>query len=136
MFDEVSDEAVAAARRLLLDTLGCAFGALHAEPVRLLYAGLPGLDAGQGPGRARCLGTGRWATPEAATTINGALIRYLDFMDVYWSRDICHPSENIAPALAATQAAGGDGRRLIEAMAAGYEVQIRLCDAFSFQDRW
>src|SRR3546814_17638953 len=56
-------------------------------------------------------------------------------MDVYWSRDICHPSENIAPALAATQAAGGDGRRLIEAMAAGYEVQIRLCDAFSFQDR-
>lgn len=134
-FDRLSDQALAAARRLLLDTLGCAFGALDAEPVRLLYAALPGLDAGPAPGRAQCLGTGRWATPEAATTINGALIRYLDFMDVYWSRDICHPAENIAPALAATQAAGGDGRRLIEAIAAGYEVQIRLCDAFSFQDR-
>src|SRR3546814_14332325 len=117
MFDEVSDEAVAAARRLLLVTLGCAFGAIHAEPVRLLYAGLPGLDAGQGPGRARCLGTGRWATPEAATTINGALIRYLDFMDVYWSRDICHPSETIAPALAATDR---------KSVGSGKSVAVRL----------
>ncbi len=133
-FEALAPEAVVAARRLVLDSLGCALGAAQAQPVRQLYRSLPGLDA-TGPGTTVCLGSGRRATVEAATAINGAMLRYLDFMDVYWSRDVCHPSENIVPALAATHAAGGDGRRLIEAIAAGYEVQIRLCDAFSFQDR-
>jgi 2-methylcitrate dehydratase len=122
---------VRAVKRLVLDTLGCALGAVGAEPVRMLEAILPP----PGASAARCLGSGRRTTAEGAAGVNGALVRYLDFMDVYWSRDICHPSENIPVALACVEEAGGGGRALIEAIVAGYEVQIRLCDAFSFQDR-
>ena len=129
--DRLPDSAVRAVKRLILDTLGCALGAVGAEPVRMLEAILPP----PGAAAARCLGTGRRTTAEGAAGVNGAMVRYLDFLDVYWSRDICHPSENIPVALACVEEAGGSGRTFIEAVVAGYEVQIRLCDAFSFQDR-
>ncbi|WP_426959562.1 MmgE/PrpD family protein [Muricoccus radiodurans] len=129
--DRLPDRTVHAAKRLILDTLGCALGAADAPPVRMLEAILPP----PAPPGARCLVTGRRTTAEGAAGVNGALVRYLDFMDVYWSRDICHPSENIPAALACVEEAGGNGRTLIEAVVAGFEVQIRLCDAFSFQDR-
>jgi 2-methylcitrate dehydratase len=129
--EHLPDGTLRAVKRLVLDTLGCALGAVGAEPVRMLEAILPP----PGAAVARCLGTGRRTTAEGAAGVNGALVRYLDFMDVYWSRDICHPSENIPVALACVEEAGGSGRALIEAIVAGYEVQIRLCDAFSFQDR-
>src|ERR1043166_2429743 len=66
--------------------------------------------------------------------VNGALTRYLDFMDVYWSKDICHPSENIPVALALTQARRGSGKQLIEAIVIGYEAQLRLCDTINLRD--
>lgn len=125
-------EDIACIRRLVLDTLGCALGAVHCEPGRQLR-GL--LRPPAGPRDAATLiGDGHPASLDGAILYNGALVRYLDFMDVYWARDICHPSENIPVALAAAQAAGCDGRRLIEAIAAAYEVQVRLADAFSLQD--
>ncbi len=130
-FDELPDSTRRAVKRLLLDTLGCALGAVGAAPARMLEAILPP----PGEASARCLGSGRPTTAEGAAGVNGALARYLDFNDVYWSRDICHPSENIPAALACVEEAGGGGRALIEAIVAGYEVQLRLCDAFSFQDR-
>lgn len=132
-FDRLPESAVEMAKRLTLDTLGCALGALDAGPVRLLAATVP--DAAPDAPAARCLGSGRRCTAEGAAALNGAMVRYLDFMDVYWSRDVCHPAENIPVALACVEEAGGDGRRLIEAILAGYEVQIRLCDSMSFQAR-
>jgi 2-methylcitrate dehydratase len=129
--DRLPDSTVRAVKRLVLDTLGCALGAVGAEPVRMLETILPP----PGARGARCISSGRRTSAEGAAGVNGALVRYLDFMDVYWSRDICHPSENITVALACVEEAGGGGRALIEAIVAGYEVQIRLCDAFSFQDR-
>ena len=129
--ERLPDSTVHAVKRLVLDTLGCAIGAVGAEPVRMLEAILPP----SGEHGAHCIGSGRRTTAEGAAEVNGALVRYLDFMDVYWSRDICHPAENIPVALACVEEAGGGGRALIEAIVAGYEVQIRLCDAFSFQDR-
>ncbi|MCR0985563.1 MmgE/PrpD family protein [Roseomonas populi] len=132
--DRLPDTALRAVKLLVLDTLGCALGGVGAEPVRRLEAILPPPPDAR-PGAARCLGSGRPTTAEGAAGVNGAMVRYLDFMDVYWSRDICHPAENIPVAIACVEEAGGSGRALIEAIVAGYEVQIRLCDAFSFQDR-
>ncbi|MBO9355641.1 hypothetical protein GG851_16775 [Bordetella petrii] len=131
-YEEMPAEDIASIRRLVLDTLGCALGAAHCAPARELSEWLrpPG-----GPQDAASLiGSGRACSLDSAILFNGALVRYLDFMDVYWSRDICHPSENIPAALAAAEAAHCDGRQLIEAIATAYEVQIRLADAFSLQD--
>ncbi len=93
--DHLPGGTLRAVKRLVLDTLGCALGAVGAEPVRMLEAILPP----PGAAVAHCLGSGRPTTAEGAAGVNGALVRYLDFMDVYWSRDICHPSENIPVAL-------------------------------------
>jgi 2-methylcitrate dehydratase len=129
-YADVSAASVAAIRRLVLDSLGCAVGALHAEPLRILADEVrPPAGAGDS---ATLIGGGA-VSLESAVLVNGALTRYLDFNDVYWARDVCHPSENIPVALACVEAAGGDGKRLVEAIAVGYEAQIRLADCFSFE---
>jgi 2-methylcitrate dehydratase len=51
---------------------------------------------------------------------------------VYFTKDVCHPSENIPPAIACVEEAGGSGRDLIEAIVVGYEAEARLCDVLSF----
>ena len=130
--ERLPTSTIDAVKVLILDTIGCALGALDAEPAALLRDIAP-TAAPDSPG-ATCLGDGRRSTTEGAVMVNGALVRYLDFMDVYWSRDICHPAENITVALACVEEAKGGGDSFIEAIVAGYETQIRLCDAFSFQD--
>ena len=132
-YDRLPSSTVAAVKRLMLDAIGCGLGGLGAEPIVMLQPLAPPVRPGAPA--ATLLGSGRRTTAEGAAIINGALVRYLDFLDVYWSRDVCHPAENIPVAMACVEEAGGDGRALIEAITAGYEVQIRLCDAFSFQER-
>lgn len=127
--DRLPGSTVRAVKHLLLDSLGCALGALEAAPARLIAPAVPA------DGGATVIGHGRRSSAEGAAMVNGTLLRYLDFMDVYWAKDVCHPSENIPPALACVEEAGGGGRELIAAILAGYEVQLRLCDAFSFMDR-
>lgn len=127
-FEDTPREDVAAIKRLVLDTLGCALGAVGCEPVKLLEPML------QPPGdgdAATLIGSSQRADLASAILHNGALVRYLDFMDVYWARDICHPSENIPVALAAAEVGRLGGRALIEAIALAYEAQVRLADAFS-----
>lgn len=78
-------------------------------------------------GTARC-GGGR-AAPDRASFYNGALVRYLDFNDSYLSKgETCHPSDNLAPVLAATEYVDGTGRDLMTALAVAYQVQCRLSD--------
>ncbi len=130
-YERLPASTVTAVKRLLLDSLGCALGALGAEPPRLVAPLAPAIDAAQ-PG-ASLIGQSRRSSAEGATVVNGTLLRYLDFMDVYWAKDVCHPSENIPPALACVEEANGSGRDLIETILAGYEVQLRLCDSVSFE---
>ena len=130
-FDAMPRKDVDAIARLLLDTLGCAIGAVGCEPTRMLAPLLRAPAHAQDA--ATLIGDGRHVALADAVLHNGALVRYLDFMDVYWARDICHPSENIPAALAAAEAAHTSGRALVEAVAVAYEAQIRLADAFSLE---
>ncbi len=131
-YADMPAQDVTAIKRLLLDTLGCALGAVQCEPARQLQ---PLLRPPAGPhDTATLIGSTDAASLASAILHNGTLVRYLDFMDVYWARDICHPSENIPVAVAAAEAGQCSGRQLIEAIAAAYEVQVRLADAFSLQD--
>ena len=110
----------------ILDALGCAIGASEAKPVQLVrrYAGE--FDAG---GKC-CLIGGGTANPEHAAFYNGAAVRYLDFNDSYLAKgETCHPSDNLAPVLAAADYAEASGRDLMVALAVAYQVQCRLSDA-------
>lgn len=123
-----NDLSVAAREQLkirILDALGCALGALDAPPIRAIRAQLA--DFG---GRSLCtlIGGGRTA-PDRAALYNGALVRYLDFNDSYFAPgETCHPSDNLAPVLAAAEYADASGRELLTALAVAYQVQCRLSD--------
>ena len=126
-------DVVIAAKRVLLDTLGCAFGAVGSEPAAIAEGTI---RKTYGNGQAgTIIGYPAPATVEGAMFVNGVLVRALDLNDTYIGTDPLHPSEVLPTALALVEEAGGSGRDLIEAIVAGYEVSTRVNDAISFMER-
>jgi 2-methylcitrate dehydratase len=124
-FEAIPEAALRELKIRMLDSLGCAIGALRAEPIGMIRAYLR--DMG---GRRHCtlIGGGKTA-PDRAAFYNGALVRYLDFMDSYLAKgETCHPCDNIGAVLAAAEYANGTGRDLLTALAVAYQVQCRLSD--------
>lgn len=132
-----SDRDLAASSRLalkarILDSLGCAFGALDAQPIARVRRYIESFG---GSPLCTLVGGGRNA-PDRAAFYNGALVRYLDFNDSYLApNETCHPSDNLAAVLAACEFAGATGRGLLAALAVAYQVQCRLSDKAPVRDR-
>src|SRR5262245_26881374 len=124
-YDDLSGPARRQLKIRVLDSLGCAVGALGGEPVKLLRAQID--DFGGRP--LSTLIGGGWTSPDQAAFYNSALVRYLDFNDSYLARgETCHPSDNLGAALAAAEYARRNGRELMTALAVAYQVQCRLSD--------
>lgn len=127
----VSAEDIASGEReqmkiRVLDALGCAFGSLGAPPVKMI--GRHTASFGQS-GRCTLIGGGH-AAPDRATFFNGLLVRYLDFNDSFLAPgETCHPSDNLAAVLAASEDAGRNGQDFLTALAVAYQVQCRLSEA-------
>lgn len=123
-FEHLPPEVVHQAGRFLLDALGCAIAAWaedrnKAEKARLLVE-----DFGA-RGRASVIGGG-YSHPGLAALANGILINAADNDDTH-KRALAHIGSVVVPAaLAVVEDRGGDGRALIEAMVAGYEVAARV----------
>ncbi len=131
-FEDISPDQVPYLKTLVLDTLGCAIGALDHQPVRAARSLT--VDLG---GSAWCtLAGGGRSSPDRATFFNGACIRYLDFMDIAMiPGQSFHPSDNFAAALAAAEMAGASGRQLLTALAVAYQVQTRFSDRAPLQEK-
>lgn len=129
-FDRLAPEVVHEVKRRILDSIGCAMGAWTSRPARVTreVARAVRMEGGAG-----LLGSTHRTTPDLAAFSNGALVRYLDFNDTYLSKEPAHPSDNIPAALAVGQAAKCPGRDIVTAIALGYELQCRLCDAASLR---
>lgn len=124
-YDDLSEAARRQLKIRILDSLGCAIGAVEGEPVRYLRRHVE--DFGGAP-RCTLIGGGRTA-PDRAALFNGALVRYLDYNDSYLAPgETCHPSDNLGAVLAAAEYAGGDGRDILTALGVAYQVQCRLSD--------
>jgi len=124
-FEDLPAEVVSDTKARVLDTLGCAFGALNSDvglAVRHMAA-----DCGGAP-QSTLIGSGEKTSAPLATLVNGSLLRYLDSNDYYFSRDPAHPSGNLAAALAVSEREHRSGRDLIAALVAAYEIHLRLCD--------
>src|SRR5947209_12350421 len=116
----------------VLDSLGCAIGALRGEPVKLLRTQL---DEFGGAHICTLVGGGSTA-PDRAACYNTALTRYLDFMDNYMAKDqTCHPCDNLGAVLAASEYAKQSGREFLTALAVAYQVQCRLTDEAQIMQR-
>jgi 2-methylcitrate dehydratase len=121
-FADLPADVVHACKRRIADTLACGIAGFDAEPSRIARALALRAEVAGG---ARVLGTARRALPELAAFANATMARYLDGNDCFPGGG-GHPSGVIAPALAAAQVAGADGRAAIAAIVVGYEVHRAL----------
>ncbi|GAC1416136.1 MAG: MmgE/PrpD family protein [Actinomycetota bacterium] len=122
-FDRIPESVLGVVRRHLLDAIGCALASAAAS------AGGPVIElvrAGAGAREAGILGFEFRAPASQAALATGTLIHALDYDDSHVF-SIVHPSAAVVPAaLAAAEEAGGDGRVVAVALAAGYEVACRM----------
>src|SRR5690348_4890692 len=105
-YEKISEAAREQLKIRILDALGCAIGAVESEPTQIIRRNISEFHA---DGKCSLLGGGR-TDPAHAAFYNGAAVRYLDFNDSYLAKgETCHPSDNLAPILAAADYAGASG---------------------------
>jgi 2-methylcitrate dehydratase len=131
-FADLPQEVIHHAKRMLIDTLGCAIGGFASEPSTIARA-LAGMVTSQHP--ATILGSGQQTSVDLATFANGIMMRYLDYNDGYTSKESGHPSDAIAAVLSPAEVVHADGKAVITATVLAYEVFCRLCDAVCVRDR-
>jgi len=131
-YADLGAPAIQAAKRHLIDSLGCAIGGHGSEPAAIARRLAP---VWNGAPSARLLGDGRATTPEAAAFANSVMIRFLDANDTYIARGSGHPSDMLGAVLAAAEAAGASGQDLLLATVIGYEVFGAMADQVPLRDR-
>ncbi len=127
-YDALPVEVPERAKALVLDLVGIALRARNeAESTApmIAAAGRLGLTGGT----CTVIGDAAGYAPPGAAMLNGTLAHSLDFDDTHAPGSL-HPSAPIVPAaFAAAEMAGADGKAVIAAIVAGYEMQIRLSRA-------
>ena len=130
-YSDLTPAAIHGAKRSIVDSVGCALGALPAEPMQALRAVASRVNATT---PATLIGTDIRTSPEWAALVNGSMVRFLDFSDDYFGgkSDVGpHPSDNIGSVLAAVESSRLDGRALLLGTVLSYEVGGHLTDHFS-----
>ncbi len=130
-YEDLPADVIRTAKRTLLDSVGCAIGAYGAGPVRIALKMADDVSAKK-PASVFCSGTK--TSVDLAVFANGLMIRYLDFSDGYISAGSGHPSDTIAPVLAAAEIAGSSGRDLILGTVLSYEIFCKIMDVFPLYD--
>lgn len=122
------------AGRRLVDSLGCAFGAIDSPPAAIARSLAADVSARQ---PASALGLDAPTTADAAAFANTVMVRYLDFNDMYFAPigGGAHPSDIIPTALAVGESVGAGGRAVLEAIVIGYEVLGRLAGTVRLRER-
>ncbi len=147
-YEKLSPEAIRAAKLFWFDSIGCALGGSAQEDAHILLAhhremtgggasGAHGASsggaggahgAGGGSGPCTCFVSGFRTNPVDAAFINSHMVRAMDYNDIYWKADPCHPSDIICGPLALCEFLGKSGRDLILATVIAYEIEQRLCE--------
>ena len=122
-FEDLSTEARTVAGHCFMDFFGVTLAARH-EPLADILAAQIAEDGGTP--QATVIGRGTRANIEQAALLNGAMSHALDFDDVNFALG-GHPTVPVAPAvLALAEHRKLDGKRLLEAFAAGFETECRI----------
>ena len=129
-YDQLDAATIERVKTHVIDTIGCAIGALDEGPVRMCRE-----VALSVAGTATVIGTDRRTTADLAAFANTAATRYLDFNDTYVGRFAVHPSDNIAACLAVAEAEHARVQDLITAIVIAYEVNCRLVDVLDISTR-
>src|SRR5437016_4009813 len=133
---DIPEAAIAQAKMLVLDTIGCGYAAFQEEAA---YAVLETLKLLGGAPQCTVLGSTTKTSAPNAVLVNGSLVRILDLNDYVNTKDGQiggHPSDNIPVALAAGELHGSSGRDVLAAIVIGYEVYGRLKELMDRGSNW
>jgi 2-methylcitrate dehydratase PrpD len=125
--DRIPAEVIARAQELFIDWLGSALAGRGAPAVK----GFEALADRMGPASGPCtvLVSRKKTSAYFAALINGASSHVAEQDDVH-NGSVFHPGAVVFPAiLAAAEAENSSGRKVMEAIIAGYEVGIRVGEA-------
>ena len=119
-------------KKRIADSIITSYGAMGAMPVAIeKRALLPSSGKLNSP----VYFTGKEASVDIATFINGSMTRYLDYNDTYLSKEALHPSDNVPPILSMAYANDLTGMDAAKAVSVAYDVVGALSDAVSIRDR-
>lgn len=126
-YDRLPPAVVDKAKGCLLDFLGAAAAGSLRPHCRDAVAMV---DAFGGAPQAAVIGERRRTSSAWAAYLNGMFGSSTPQQDDVWKESLGHPGVGVLPAaLAAGEAEDADGRRLIEAIVAGYEISMRIGSA-------
>ena len=125
-YQDLPDDVAHLAKRMIIDTLGCALGGYHSEPARIAREVASTVTSNPA---GKVLGSGQLTSPDLATFANGVMVRYLDYNDGYTSKESGHPSDSIAATLTCGDVGRAGGKGLITSTVLAYEAFCRICDA-------
>jgi len=126
-YDDLPPEVVQQAKRLIVDTVGCALGGFWGEPARIVRDIAAAVRSSE---PVSVIGSGERTSHDLATFANGVMIRFLDYNDGYTSTgESGHPSDSIAAVLTTAELRRCSGKDAIVATVLAYEIFCRVCDA-------
>lgn len=120
------EEAIHAAKRMLVDSIGCALGGYEERVPNIIRRVAARRSASPG---SPVFGAEIRVQPDTAAFANSAMIRFLDYNDSYGSTvGIGHPSDYIPAALVRLGTGEITGELALRAILVDYEVFCRLID--------
>jgi 2-methylcitrate dehydratase len=132
MGNKLDEKSIEEIKKRIADSIIVSFGSKDSQPVKIEKESLL---PSKGPLNSRIYFTNTYASAETATFINGSMTRYLDYNDTYLSKEALHPSDNIPPIFAISEALNIGGLQTILAIGVAYQVIGALADAVSIRDR-
>ncbi len=124
-YDDLTPDAIAAAKAFLYDSLGCAFGGARVHDSRIAERHVA--EKGCAP-ECTVFGSGLKTHAVEAAFLNALMIRAMDYNDIYWKADPSHPSDLIPAASVLCEKLSLGGRDLILGIVLAYEIEMRLCE--------
>lgn len=125
-YEDLPREVVHQAKRLVIDTIGCALGGYESGPAKIAREVASTVTSSQ---PVTVMVSGECTSPDLAAFANGVMIRFLDFNDGYTSTgESGHPSDSIAAVLSVAELMKRSGKAAITATVLAYEVFCRVCD--------
>jgi 2-methylcitrate dehydratase len=130
----LSESVVHQIKRRLVDSIGCAIGAIDSAPAQIARSLA---REATGSRSATVIGLPQRTSLEMATFANAVMVRYLDFNDMYFSPrgGGGHPSDLLSTALAVGQSLGASGLDVMLSIVVGYEVVGRLIGVVRLRER-
>ncbi|MFQ5589694.1 MAG: MmgE/PrpD family protein [Phycisphaerae bacterium] len=123
-YEDLTPDAVDAAKRFLYDSLGCALGGSQTGDVSIFLKHLREMGSA---GACTVIGSGDKFNPVAASMVNALMIRAMDYNDIYWKQDPSHPSDLMSAPIALAECNHLTGKDLIVGIVLGHEIEMRLC---------